>query len=170
MARFYATTEQNLIHSFWNALRICRKMNQLHQSLCYTSSIYYSLHDKLFMLPARGTFIVESIEWNYFGGSNLWHLIWILMMYIVLYMYKACFCFLLEILLIQIIVVFLHLFQTESVGVASTTCDQLRCGGYNSLHDKLFMLPARGTCANGIFTSPPWNLQVPHTKTIFHKV
>jgi hypothetical protein len=38
-------------------------------------------------------------------------------------MYKACFCFLLEILLIQIIVVFLHLFQTESVGVASTTCD-----------------------------------------------
>jgi hypothetical protein len=29
----------------------------------------------------------------------------------------------LEILLIQIIVVFLHLFQTESVGVASTTCN-----------------------------------------------
>ena len=36
---------------------------------------------------------------------------------------KACFCFLLEILLIQIIVVFLHLFQTESVSVASTTCN-----------------------------------------------
>ena len=46
VARFYATTEQNLIHSFWNALRICRKINQLHQSLCYTkkctSTIYYT--------------------------------------------------------------------------------------------------------------------------------
>ena len=26
----------------------------------------------------------------------------------------------------------------------------------NSLHNKLFNLPARGTCANGIFTSPPY--------------
>ena len=42
VARFYATTEQKLIHSFWNALRIRRKINQLHQSLCYTSSIYYT--------------------------------------------------------------------------------------------------------------------------------
>ena len=42
VARFYATTEQNLIHSFWNALRIRRKINQLHQSSCYTSSIYYT--------------------------------------------------------------------------------------------------------------------------------
>ena len=42
MARFYATTEQKLIHSFWNALRIRRKINQLHQSSCYTSSIYYT--------------------------------------------------------------------------------------------------------------------------------
>ena len=25
-----------------------------------------------------------------------------------------------------------------------------------SLHNKLFNLPARGTCANGIFTSPPY--------------
>jgi len=41
-ARFYATTEQKLIHSFCNALRIRRKINQLHQSLCYTSSIYYT--------------------------------------------------------------------------------------------------------------------------------
>jgi hypothetical protein len=40
--RFYATTEQKLIHSFCNALRIRRKINQLHQSLCYTSSIYYT--------------------------------------------------------------------------------------------------------------------------------
>jgi hypothetical protein len=31
----------------------------------------------------------------------------------------------------------------------------------NSLHNKLFNLPARRTCSNGIFTSPPWNLQVP---------
>ena len=42
VARFYATTEQKFIHSFWNALRIRRKINQLHQSLCYTLSIYYT--------------------------------------------------------------------------------------------------------------------------------
>ena len=42
VARFYATTEQKLIHSFCNALRIHREINQLHQSLCYTSSIYYT--------------------------------------------------------------------------------------------------------------------------------
>jgi hypothetical protein len=42
LARFYATTEQKLIHSFCNALRIRRKINQLHQSVCYTSSIYYT--------------------------------------------------------------------------------------------------------------------------------
>jgi hypothetical protein len=42
VARFYATTKQKLIHSFCNALRIRRKINQLHQSLCYTSSIYYT--------------------------------------------------------------------------------------------------------------------------------
>ena len=41
VARFYATTEQTLIHLFWNALRIRRKINQLHQSSCYTLSIYY---------------------------------------------------------------------------------------------------------------------------------
>ena len=41
VARFYATTEQKLILSFWNALRFRRKINQLHQSSCYTSSIYY---------------------------------------------------------------------------------------------------------------------------------
>jgi hypothetical protein len=42
VTRFYATTEQTLIYSFWNALRIRRKINQLHQSSCYTSSIYYT--------------------------------------------------------------------------------------------------------------------------------
>jgi hypothetical protein len=42
VARFYATTEQKLIHSFWNALRIRRKINQLHQSSRYTSYIYYT--------------------------------------------------------------------------------------------------------------------------------
>jgi hypothetical protein len=42
VARFYATTEQKLIHSFCNALRIRRKINQLHQSSCYASSIYYT--------------------------------------------------------------------------------------------------------------------------------
>ena len=39
---FYATTEQKLIHSFWNVLRIRRKINQLHQSSFYASSIYYT--------------------------------------------------------------------------------------------------------------------------------
>jgi hypothetical protein len=38
----FATTEQKLIHSFWNALRIRRKINQLHQSSFYASSIYYT--------------------------------------------------------------------------------------------------------------------------------
>jgi Zn-dependent protease with chaperone function len=33
---------KKLIHSFWNALRIRRKINQLHQSSFYTSSIYYN--------------------------------------------------------------------------------------------------------------------------------
>ena len=42
VVRFYATTEQKLIHSFCNALRILKKINELHQSLCYTSSIYYT--------------------------------------------------------------------------------------------------------------------------------
>ena len=42
VAMFYATTKQKLIHSFWNALRIHREINQLHQSLFYASSIYYT--------------------------------------------------------------------------------------------------------------------------------
>jgi hypothetical protein len=42
VAMFYATTEQKLIHSFWNALRNALKINQLHQSSCYASSIYYT--------------------------------------------------------------------------------------------------------------------------------
>ena len=42
VAKFYATTEQKLINSFCNALRIRRKTNQLHQSSYYTSSIYYT--------------------------------------------------------------------------------------------------------------------------------
>jgi hypothetical protein len=42
MARLYATTEQHLILSFCNALRFRRKINQLHQSSCYASSIYYN--------------------------------------------------------------------------------------------------------------------------------
>ena len=38
------------------------------------------------------------------------------------------------------------------------TCKAETCSTVHkvSLHDKLFMLPARGTCANGIFTSPPY--------------
>jgi hypothetical protein len=39
----------------------------------------------------------------------------------------------------------------------------LRLSIYNtcSLHIKLFNLPARGTCANGIFTSPPLKFTSP---------
>jgi hypothetical protein len=34
-------------------------------------------------------------------------------------------------------------------------CNKYFLNMYISLHNKLFNLPARGTCANGIFTSPP---------------
>jgi hypothetical protein len=40
--RCFMLQQRQLIHSFWNALRIRRKINQLHQSSCYTSSIYYT--------------------------------------------------------------------------------------------------------------------------------
>jgi hypothetical protein len=58
VARFYATTKQKLIHSFCNALRIRMKINQLHQSLCYTSSTLhktiwicrYSFNGKVFLI------------------------------------------------------------------------------------------------------------------------
>ena len=40
VAMFYATTEQKLIHSFWKAFRIRRKINQLLQSSFYASSYY----------------------------------------------------------------------------------------------------------------------------------
>jgi hypothetical protein len=40
-----------------------------------------------------------------------------------------------------------HMFSTEMY---------LFLGCYYSLHNKLFNLPARETCANGIFTSPPY--------------
>ena len=42
VAMFYATTEQKLIHSFRNTLRIRRKINQLHRSSFYALSIYYT--------------------------------------------------------------------------------------------------------------------------------
>ena len=38
VAKFHAT---KLIHSFCNALRNRKKINQLHQSSCYTSSILH---------------------------------------------------------------------------------------------------------------------------------
>ena len=60
MARFYATTEQNLIDSFWNALRISRKINQLHQSLWYTSSIYYTTQNNPWICRYR------------FNGKDFW--------------------------------------------------------------------------------------------------
>ena len=53
MARFYATTEQKLINSFWNALIIRRKINQLHQSSCYTSSIYYTTQNNRWICKYR---------------------------------------------------------------------------------------------------------------------
>jgi AraC-like DNA-binding protein len=60
VARFYATAEQKFIHSFWNALRIRRKINQLHQSSCYASSIYYTTQNNPWICP----FWVSYLEIN----------------------------------------------------------------------------------------------------------
>jgi len=60
-----ATTEQKLIHSFWNALRIRRKINQLHQSSCYTSSIYYTTQNKPWICRYRfngNLFLIFSVS------------------------------------------------------------------------------------------------------------
>ena len=65
VARFYATTEQKLIHSFWNALRIRRKINQLHQSSCYTSSIYYTTQNNPWICRYRfngKVFLIFSVS------------------------------------------------------------------------------------------------------------
>ena len=65
VARFYATTEQKLIHSFWNALRIRRKINQLHQSSCYTSSIYYTTQNNPWICQYRfneKVFLIYSVS------------------------------------------------------------------------------------------------------------
>ena len=60
VARFYATTEQKLIHSFCNALRIRRKINQLHQSVYYASSIYYTTQNNPWICRYRfnGKFVL----------------------------------------------------------------------------------------------------------------
>jgi hypothetical protein len=50
---FYATTEQTLNHSFWNALWIRMTINQLHQSSCYASSIYYTTQHNLWICRYR---------------------------------------------------------------------------------------------------------------------
>jgi hypothetical protein len=47
VATFYATTEQKLIHSFWNAVRIRRKINQLHQSFLDFFLYHPLIHVKL---------------------------------------------------------------------------------------------------------------------------
>ena len=46
VAMFYATTEQKLIHSFWNVLRIRRKINQLvnYTKICVIHRLYTTLH------------------------------------------------------------------------------------------------------------------------------
>jgi hypothetical protein len=54
VAMLYATTEQKSIHSILNALRIRRKINQLHQSSFYTSSIYYTTQNNPWI--CRNTF------------------------------------------------------------------------------------------------------------------
>jgi hypothetical protein len=69
MARFYATTEQKLIYSFWNALRIRRKINQLHQRSCYTSSIYYTTQTILGFVDIGS---MEKFFW-FFSVSPLIH-------------------------------------------------------------------------------------------------
>ena len=65
MARFYATTEQKLINSFWNALRIRRKIKQLHQSSCYTLSIYYTTQNNPWICQYRingKVFLIFSVS------------------------------------------------------------------------------------------------------------
>ena len=69
VARFYATTEQKWIHSFCNALRIRRKINQLHQSLCYASSIYYTTQNNPWICRYRFNGKVFLI----FSASSLIH-------------------------------------------------------------------------------------------------
>jgi hypothetical protein len=64
VARFYATTEQKLItgNSFWNSLR---KINQLHQSSCYTSSIYYTTQNNPWICRYRfngKVFLIFSVS------------------------------------------------------------------------------------------------------------
>jgi hypothetical protein len=65
VARFYATTEQKLIHSFCNALRISRKINQLHQSSSYASSIYYTTQNNPWICRYRfngKVFLIFSVS------------------------------------------------------------------------------------------------------------
>jgi hypothetical protein len=53
------------IHSFWNALRICRKINQLHQSSFYTSSIYYTTQNNPWICQYRfngKVFLIFSVS------------------------------------------------------------------------------------------------------------
>ena len=69
VSRFYDTTEQKLIHSFWNALRIRRKINQLNQSLCYTSSIYYTTQNNPWICRYR----FNGIDFLIFSVSPLIH-------------------------------------------------------------------------------------------------
>jgi hypothetical protein len=69
VARCYATTGQILIHSFWNALRIRRKINQLHQSSCYTSSIYYTTQNNPWICRYR----FNGIFFWIFSASPLIH-------------------------------------------------------------------------------------------------
>jgi hypothetical protein len=71
VAMFYATTEQKLIHSFRNTLRIRRKINQLHRSSFYAFSIYYTtLHKTILGFADIGSM---EIFFGFFSVSPLIH-------------------------------------------------------------------------------------------------
>ena len=65
VAKFHATTEQKLIHSFCNALRIRKKINQLHQNSCDTSSIYHTTQNNPWICRYRfngKVFLIFSVS------------------------------------------------------------------------------------------------------------
>ena len=69
VARFYATRDQKLIHSYWNALRIHRKINQLHQ-VCVMHCLYTTLHKTILGFADIGS--MEKFFW-FFSVSPLIH-------------------------------------------------------------------------------------------------
>ena len=64
MAMFYATTEQKLIHSYWNAWRISRKINQLHQVRAI-HRLYTTLHETILGFADIGSMKGWSLKFKF---------------------------------------------------------------------------------------------------------